>query len=395
MATDGEIRLLWATLDDATSGEVVRTTAADLGIAVHTCTPNELADLVRPSRFDLVGLELAREPREGLALLRQLHERFPRTPLMAAVSDSGVATIRAALEAGASDVLSLPLTANELAKALLKFRQTRHRDAATPGAVGQILTVYGVRGGLGTTTLAVNLGIQLAATAHGPVAIGDLDLQRGDVTTFLNLSSIESIASIATSSGEIDEIFLHGTLTRHGSGLSVLPAPQQIEEAEAVGPEEVKIALNLLRSQFAFTVVDTPRSITGATAVAFEMADRILLLTDLSIPSVRAARRFVDLLDRLGVGTDRVDLLVMELTKGGVDLKDLTRSIGKEPLATLPRDDAAAAHAMNSGTPLNGGRPAGLSVAVAELAAKLSGSTQPAKARTSLFRRIFAKEATS
>jgi pilus assembly protein CpaE len=393
MATsDTEARLLWATTDDATA-KLVQNVAADLGLAANTCTPRDIFEMVRPSRFDLVGIEVGKEAREGLALIRQLHDRFPRLTIVAGLADSGVATLRAALEAGASDILSLPLSQHEITKTLIKLRQSKVRDAHASGIEGEVTAIYGVRGGLGTTTLAVNLAVQLAAATSTSVALADLDLQRGDVATFLNLSHIESIASIASSSGDVDEIFLHGTLTRHASGISVLPAPQQIEEGDTVGHDEVKLAIRLLRSQFRHTVVDTPRTITGSTVAAFELADHVLLLTDLSIPSVRAARRFLDLLERLNVGTSRVELVVTEILRGPVDLRDVTRSLGKEPIVTLPRDEAGASQAMNSGAPLNGGRPAGLATAVAALATKLAGVQQQPAARGSFLRRMFTKEA--
>lgn len=393
MASDSDTRFLWATDDEGRSGEVIRSTAHDLGLTAQICALRDVLEIVRPARFELVGVELGPEPRESLALIRQLHDRFPRLNLVAAVGDSGVATLRAALEAGACDIVSLPLSKHEVQRLLLKFRQAKAREAASRGVAGEVITVFGSRGGLGVTTTAVNLAVQLAAVTSGSVALADLDLQRGDVATFLNLSPLESIAAIAASPGEVDEIFLHGTLTRHASGISVLPAPQQIEEADAVGHDEVRLALQLLRSQFRYTVVDTPRTITGSTLAAFELADRILLVTDLSIPSVRASRRFLDLLERLSVPTNRVDLLITEIVRGAVDLKDATRSLGKEPLATFPRDEAGAAQAMNSGIPFNGARPAGVAAAVTELAAKLAGVQPAAKARGSLLRRIFAKEA--
>jgi pilus assembly protein CpaE len=134
--------------------------------------------------------------------------------------------------------------------------------------------------------------------------------------------------------------------------------------------------------------------ITGSTVAALELADHLLVITDLTIPSVRAARRFVDLVERLSIPSDRVQLIITDLVRGPVELKDVTRSLGKEPIITLPRDDAGASQAMNSGSPLNGGKPGGLSVAITALAAKLTGVQQPTQSR-GLFRRIFAKEATS
>lgn len=394
---ESEVRLLWITYANPGSPEreLVLKGAAELGVTAHVCAHRELFEVVRPGRFDLVGIEIGMEPRDGLGLVRQLHERFPRLTIVGALADQSVSTLRAALEAGATDIVSLPLSQQELSRALIKFRQTRVREATGKGPTGEVITLYGARGGLGVTTLAVNLAVQLTNISSGSVALVDLDLQRGDIATFLNLNPIESIAAIAGAAGEVDEIFLHGTLTRHPSGVSVLPAPQQIEEADSVGHDEVKLALSLLRSQFRYTIVDTPRTISGATLPAFEQADRVLLVTDLSIPSVRTARRFLDLLERLNVPSDRIEVVVTEITSGPVEVKDAVRSLGKQALVTIPRDEAAASKAMNSGTPLNGGRPAGLVLAVNELATKLAGIEHVSKARGGFLRRIFAKEATS
>jgi len=394
MPIDTEHRILWVTDSDA-GHELVLRAARDLGLVAQICNPRQLFDTLRPAKFDLVTIELGKDPRDGLDLIRQVHDRFPRISIIAGMEDSGVATLRAAFEAGASDIVNLPISEADIHKTLFKFRQTKAREASTRGVTGEVIVVYGVRGGIGTTTTAVNLAVHLAGLGAGSVALADLDLQRSDVTTFLNLSHLESIASIAASSTEVDEIFLHGMLTRHASGLSVLPAPQQIEEADSVGHDEVKLILQLMRSQFRRTIVDTPRTITGATVAAFELADHILLLTDLSIPSVRTARRFLDLLERLNLSTSNVELVVTEIVHGPVDVKDLVRSIGKEPMATIPRDEVAACQAMNSGNPLNGGKPGGLAAAIAWMATRLTGVQQQANARGSFLRRIFTKEATS
>jgi len=114
--------------------------------------------------------------------------------------------MRATLESGASDFLSLPLNVQELHKALIKSTQTSAavRTAAS-GMLGEIISVYGVRGGLGTTTVAVNLAVRIAALTGLQVGLVDLDLQRGDVATFLNLTPSQSLAAIAAASGEVDE----------------------------------------------------------------------------------------------------------------------------------------------------------------------------------------------
>src|SRR5262249_7893414 len=161
-------------------------------------------------------------------------------------------------------------------------------------------------GGLGVTTLAVNLAVRLAALTESEIALVDLDLQRGDVAAFLNLTPLQSLATIAAAHGEMDDVFLRGTLTRHSSRIFVLPAPPQAEDVDAIGPSEIERTVGLLRPQFRYTVIDTARTITGAILAAFEQSDRIFVLSDLSVPGVRAAQRTFELLGRLGIPPDRV-----------------------------------------------------------------------------------------
>src|SRR5207244_2143150 len=131
--------------------------------------------------------------------------------IFAASDDPGVSVLRAVLEAGASDVLSLPLGRQELHKALIRFSQLRTKTGPAQAA-GSVLTVYGVRGGLGATTLAVNLAARLHTALGAETALVDLDLQRGDVAAFLNLTPVNSLAALASAAGAVDEIFLAGTL---------------------------------------------------------------------------------------------------------------------------------------------------------------------------------------
>src|SRR5262249_34199181 len=124
---------------------------------------------------------------------------------------------------------------------------------------------------------------------------------------------------------------------------------------------------------------------------ALEASKRILLVSDLSVPGIRSARRSVELLTRLGVHLEHVELLVTEAVPGPVSIEDAARIVGKQPFFVLPRDDASAAEAMNHGAPLNG-KPTKLALAMTELAAKVAGVTVTAKPKTvDRLRRLFAR----
>jgi pilus assembly protein CpaE len=381
---------VWVTEDAAASRELLEGAGREFGMTPHFCRAAEVLEVIRSARVDLVGIELGVEPSAGLALLRELHERLPRVTMLAASADPSVTVLRAALDAGAVDVLSLPLGRGEIHKALIKFSQSEVRNAAGRGVGGSVISIYGARGGLGTSTLAVNLATRLMALAGSDTAVVDLDLQRGDVAAFLNLTPLNSIATLAEAKGPVDDIFLAGTLTRHPRGVFVLPAPPQVEEADTVGHDHVELALQLLRSQFRYTVVDTARTVSGPIMAAFEQSDHILVLTDLSVPGVRAARRLIELVIRLGPGLERVHPIFSHVIPGPVSAQDAARAIGKEPFLVMPRDDSTASGAMNGGIPLNGKQSA-LSHAIAQLASKLAGVAPP-RAK-GLLQRVFGKEA--
>jgi pilus assembly protein CpaE len=385
---DGTI--FWVTPDGNGSRDAIQQIAGEFNLAVRWCGFGELFNQLQMGRCRLVTVEFGNKPDEALLLLKQLRERAPHVVAVAASADSSVQTLRAALRAGASDFLSLPLDEKELNKVLIKL--TQGSSARIAGDVlGQVITFCGARGGLGVTTLAVNVAARLAVRAESGVVLVDLDLQRGDVAAFLNLSPTQSLAAVATARGEVDALFLQDLLTRHPSGVFVLPAPPQMEEADAVGHPEVDLALRLLRSQFGYVLIDTARSITGATLAALEHSDRILLLTDLSVPGVRAARRMVELLGRLNVPTERVELLVAQSVRGPVLMADAIRAIGKEPLMTIARDQATASDLMNAGTPLNGVRQTALAGSIDELTAKLMGDRSAVEAEPGLLQRFFGR----
>jgi len=382
--------LLWVHDGPSTDPTQLETVCRELGITPRTCGKDEIDASIDRS-VTMIGLDLSDDPVAGMRLLQEIHERHPSVPIFVASTASNLSTMRAALQHGATDFLALPLNPLDLSRVVIRLAQD---SANAPKKVvgGEIITVYGCRGGLGATTVAVNLAIQLEEIGRGEVAVVDLDLQRGDVSAFLNLTPSQSIAALAESSGDIDEIFLHSAMTRHPSGMFVLAAPEKVEDADAVGHDEVTHALRLLRTQYRFCVVDTPRTITAPTIAAFEQADSILLLTDRSVPGIRSAQRTVQLLERLDVQLSQMRLLFADAHPGPISVEDAERTIGLRPYFTLPRDEAVAASAMNTGTPLDGAR-GGLAVAVVELAHKLAGNEATGRKRGGLIKRFFSREA--
>lgn len=388
--------LIWAMHEQAGMPPAVEATARGCDLAAHFCRFSELMERVRQDPNVVVGIELSSVPELGLALASDLRKQFPAVPIVIAAQGGSVAVIRSAFEAGATDVVSSPVDALELQKAVIKALT---RGAAAVGGegstAGQVITVFGTRGGIGVTTLAVNLAVQLGRLTQANVALADFDLQRGDCTAFLNLTPSQSIATLAASGSKIDDLILFSTLIRHSSGLSVLAAPQHIEEADVVGPEEAAEAISRLRQRFRYTVVDTSRTLTALTVAVLAHTDRVLIVTDLTLPSVRSLHRIAGVLRGLKVSREGLDLVIVQGEHDIVPVADAVRAIGKEPLVTLPRDAAAASAAMNAGAPMNGPKPSALLVAIVELASKLSGVQPGPAAKRGILQQFFSRGATA
>jgi len=154
--------LLWATSASSDSRQLIEAVARDFGLQARFCNRSDVVDLAKTGQWELLGVELDAPLGESLALLRELRRRCPHLTLVVACADSSVPTIRAVLEAGARDFLSLPLEAPEVHKVFIKATQASLKRDRSNAAVGEIITIHGVRGGLGATTLAVNLAVRLA-----------------------------------------------------------------------------------------------------------------------------------------------------------------------------------------------------------------------------------------
>src|ERR687887_2368506 len=153
---------LWAAPGPSASRELVQTAANELRLAVRFCTYKEILDLLRTERCQVACIEFGFDAHPGLTLLKSIVERMPRLTTLVASNDTSVAMIRAVLEAGAADFISLPLNPQELSKSLIKLSQTALKSpSARTQAAGTTITVCGARGGLGATTLAVNLAFSL------------------------------------------------------------------------------------------------------------------------------------------------------------------------------------------------------------------------------------------
>ncbi|MER5718709.1 AAA family ATPase [Streptomyces sp. NPDC002132] len=246
-------------------------------------------------------------PVPALELVREVALRFPAVGVVLVTTDVSPGLFQAAMDAGARGLVTLPLSYEELASRVQSVaqwsvgvrRHLGHGGDAFTGVGGTVVTVSGAKGGVGATLLAVQLA--LAAQASGrPTALVDMDLQTGDVASYLDVQFRRSVVDLAAIA-DISPRILAEAVFRHDSGVALLLAPGEGERGEEVTDRAARQIVGALRSRYEVVVVDCGAQLAGAGAAAVEMADRALLVTTPDVVAVRGAKRAVRMWDRLQI----------------------------------------------------------------------------------------------
>ncbi|MET9570774.1 CpaE family protein [Streptomyces virginiae] len=280
-------------------------------VADSTTLLDTLARLAADSLDDLPEVVLVHErigPVPALELIREVALRFPAVGVVLVSSDAGPALFSAAMDSGARGLVGLPLSYEELAARVHAAAQwavgvRRHlgrgpADAPT-GPGGRVVTVTGAKGGVGTTFTAVQFALAAAASGRR-TALVDMDLQAGDVGSYLDVQFRRSIADLAGIQ-DISPRVLQDAVYEDRTGLALLLAPADGERGEEVDDRAARHVVGALRSRYELVVVDCGTQVTGANAAAVEMADVAVLVTTPDVIAVRAAKRMVRLWERLQV----------------------------------------------------------------------------------------------
>ncbi|WP_327133370.1 AAA family ATPase [Streptomyces sp. NBC_01343] len=246
-------------------------------------------------------------PVPALDLIREVALRFPAVGVVLVSSDAGPAVFSAAMDSGARGLIGLPLAYEELAARVQAAAQwsvgvRRHlgrgADVFT-GPGGKVVTVTGAKGGVGTTFTAVQFALAAAASGRR-TALVDMDLQAGDVGSYLDVQFRRSIADLA-GIHDISPRVLQDAVYEDRTGLALLLAPAEGERGEEVDERAARHIVGALRSRYELVVIDCGSQVTGANAAAVEMADVAVLVTTPDVVCVRAAKRLVRMWERLQV----------------------------------------------------------------------------------------------
>ncbi len=339
-----------------------------VGAAASGAEAIELAERVSP---DIVLMDINMPDMDGIATTEQLVTRVPTAAVIMMSVQGEADYLRRSMLAGAREFLVKPFSSDELTASIRQV-SSREREklsrmavAAAPtgaspnghddgqGEPGMVIALFSPKGGVGRTTIAVNMAVAAHQELGRDVCVVDGSLQFGDVGVLLNLNpKNKSIADLAPEleAGEADS--LDTFVVTHSSGIKVLLAPPSPEMAELVSPAGLRRAIDGLRMRHELVIVDCPSTFNDSTLAVLDAADLVLTVLSLEITSIKNMRLFLEVADQLGYEKGSIQLVLNRADSTlGIRVTDVEHSIGRKVDHTIVSDGRSVVYALNRGIP--------------------------------------------
>ncbi len=349
-------------MEDALTARFEELAEADL-VSTHRSSREVSETIGKLQGLDVVLIHEGLGPLPVLDLIRDISQNHPQLAVILIVDDVEADTFTNAMEAGARSVLPANATIEQLSARIgtaAEWSRTlrRHLEAASldvpmTGRRASIVTFTGSKGGVGTTTTVIHLA-RLAAKSGRRVCLVDLDLQMGDIPGYFDLKHRRSIVDLVEAADDISASMLADALYVHPEGLHILLAPDHGERGEDVTGAATRKILGALRSRYDLVIVDCGSTMTEATAMAVELCDTAVVLTNPDLPALRSAQRIIAMWERLQVRDSKnVTGLVMRHSRKNEIQPDFARKLlGITMLrATIPAAYRSVEQASNTGSP--------------------------------------------
>jgi len=350
---------------------------------------------------DIVLMDINMPDMDGIAATEQLTTGAPRSAVIMMSVQGEADYLRRSMLAGAREFLVKPFSSDELTTSIRQVhareREKASRIAAAPAAAGpaaaaaargdrepgQVVAVFSPKGGVGRTTIAVNVAVAAATDLGKKVVVVDGSFQFGDVGVLLNLNpKNKSIADLVPEleAGEPESIDTF--VINHSAGIRVLLAPPSPEMAELITPNAVRRVLEALRLEHDLVIVDCSASFNETTLAILDAADAILTILSLEITSIKNMRLFLEVAEQLGYERGKVRLVLNRAdTSLGIRVADVEQSIGRKIDYSIVSDGRSVVYALNRGVPFFlSNREAQVSQDILRLATAVAGHLQAAPA---------------
>lgn len=354
------------------------------------------ADVIQQTHPDIGIVSLDHDPNKALDLVVKINEMSPDCNILVLSNSTDGNLILRAMRAGAKEFLTQPVKLEDLVGALSRIRERRFGRGESKSRGSMVVAVTGATGGVGSTSLAVNLGCAIARDPKNTVALVDLDLCLGDADVFLDIIPDYTLYDVSQNVTRLDFSLLKRSLTKHSSGLFLLPRPVQLEDTQHISADDLTRVIGLLKATFSHLVLDLSKSYSPLDIVALQSADQILLVTQLDLPCLRNIVRLMTSFNDMDGIADKIKIVVnrVGIDSGQISLKKAQDTIGREIFWQLPNDFRTMVDVRNNGVPLLDQAPrAAITLAISELANAVTDAkpveVAPAEASKSSIKGLF------
>lgn len=345
----------------APNATAVQALAADLsaqgGGAVNTqvgLIDTICAEVVQ-ARPDVVVAELPAPRENDLLMLGGALNSSPGTVMILLTADKSPNTLMGAMRAGVREVVHMPLANGELKEAYARQldRLRQQRGIASRGEEAQVIGFVPAKGGAGATFLATSFAHALSRNGKR-VALIDMNIHLGDAAIYLSDKPVAStVADLAQHERRLDVALLESTMLHCGANLWLLAAPESMESSVTVTPDIMGRILKLAQSHFDFVVLDLPRVPDAVSMRGLDLCRKLYLIAQSSMPFLHDGKRLLSALRELGVGRDRVELVINRQYKGSdLSVADVRTALHFDTAREIPNSYSAVAYAINHGVPL-------------------------------------------
>lgn len=304
---------------------------------------------------DLIIVEVDSRDAADFERLRHLVESQAPTAVVATAADATLNDVRQLMRLGVVDVLPQPVQRSDILAALEVAAKSRKAAAQASASRGRFVSILKGGGGVGATTIAVQTGGHLARTLEKrgqEVCIMDFDVQGGTVALFLDLTDRVGLADLVDSPERLDGDLLRGVVSRHDSGLNVVASPPDVMPLETFTPTFVSRLIAVAREQFDVVLADLPPAWSLWTFETLRQSDEVLLVTQMTVPGIRQARRQIDTLRAEGLDQLPLRIVLNRYEKrwgDGLSMKEVEKALGHKIDFTVANDYRTVSEALDQG----------------------------------------------
>lgn len=301
----------------------------------------------------LLIVDLSTNKIKNLDFILQVTKECKNCKVLALSDNPSVELIIEVMRAGAKEFVPVPIIKNEFFEAIKKLVTEMNEPVKKNKC--KIISVFSNKGGIGKTSLATNLALELAKITKENIALIDLNFQMGDITTFLDLKPSFNISYMLENLDKINETFLLSTLERYKStSLYVLADPPYFKQANNIQPRQITRLFDTLKETFSYIIVDAEASFDGKNIAALDNSDLIMLVTVANLPALRNTQRCLELFEKLGYDKEKIKIVVNRYMENDeIKEVDIEKVLSKDIYWKIPNNYFAIMSAINKGIPVS------------------------------------------